>query len=99
MDNINAIQEAMDYEGDWFYPPGGGEPKFIKYEPDFLHDNSENFGPFIVDYSGHNIKLPDWNLVVSSSAHTKGKGNVGVGIDNFYYDASNSFIAGKHNIV
>jgi len=84
------------YHEKWLSPESHGASA---YEPDFLHDNSENFGPFIIDYTGHNIKLPDWNLLVSSSSHTKGKGNVGLGIDNFYYDASNSFIAGKHNIV
>jgi len=84
------------YHDQWVSPMSHGKSA---YQPDPFHDHSENFGPFIIDYDGHNVKLPDWTLVVKSTNDHPGHGNVGVGLDNYFYDASNSFVAGRHNII
>jgi len=84
------------YHEKWLGPESHGQSA---YEPDYLHDNSEYFGPFVLDYNNHIVKLPDWNLIVQSQGNKPGRGNVAVGLDNFFYDGSNSFVAGRHNIV
>jgi hypothetical protein len=72
-------------------------PERSAFEPDHWNDLSEYFGPFRIDYSEHTIEVPGWNFVIESPSETPGRGNLIVGNQNFYSDADNTFIAGKHN--
>jgi len=69
------------------------------YEPDYLRDGSEYFGPFRLDYKTHTVELADWNLDVESSQDLPGRGDISVGPHNYFFDATNSFVGGRNNIV
>lgn len=69
------------------------------YQPDGLNPGAEYFGPFHLDYVNHVVNLRDWNLQVTDIVHRPNRGNMAVGVGNDFSDASDSFIAGSHNLV
>lgn len=78
--------------------PGQKLPDYLSaFEKDEYNELSEYFGPFRIDYSVHTIEVPGWNFVVESPAETPGRGNVVIGNQNFWADADNTFMAGKHH--
>lgn len=67
------------------------------FETDHWNDLSEYFGPFRLDYASHTIEVPGWNLIVESRTYSPGRGNLVIGNQNFYNDADNSLLSGKHH--
>lgn len=53
--------------------------------------------PFKVFPQKHLVELQDYNLVVRSSEHKAGTGNLIVGLDHDVKHADNGFVAGEHN--
>jgi len=55
--------------------------------------------PFTVDNTNHVVELKDFNLVIRSSQHTPGTGNLEVGLGHNVKHSDNGFVAGENNYI